>query len=90
MPYAILIAVGTVLGIYWHKSKKKVQDKLGIDGNARKEVEEDIVTFESASKRQRIDHWQCPGYNKKYPPAWMQLHTGRYLLEHKHVCDLFY
>lgn len=30
-------------GVYWRKAKKKVQDKLGIDENAKKEVEEDVV-----------------------------------------------
>lgn len=40
------VAVGAVAGIAWRKAKKKVQDKLGIDENANKEVEEDIVEFE--------------------------------------------
>ena len=39
----IVIAVGAVVGIYWRKFKKKVNDKLGIDENANKGVEEDIV-----------------------------------------------
>lgn len=39
----IAVAVGAVAGILWRKAKKKVQDKLGIDENANKEVEEDIV-----------------------------------------------
>lgn len=38
----IAVAVGAVAGIAWRKAKKKVQDKLGIDENAKKEVEEDI------------------------------------------------
>ena len=42
----VAIAVGAVVGIYWRKAKKKVQDKLGIDENAKKEVEEDVVTFD--------------------------------------------
>ena len=41
----IIVAVGAVAGILWRKAKKKVQDKLGIDENAKKEVEED-VSFE--------------------------------------------
>ena len=40
------VAVGAVAGILWRKAKKKVQDKLGIDENAKKEVEEDIVEFD--------------------------------------------
>lgn len=39
----IVIAVGAAAGIYWRKAKKKLNDKLGIDENAKKEVEEDIV-----------------------------------------------
>ena len=35
--------VGTVVGVLWRRAKKKVQDKLGIDENAKKEVEEDVV-----------------------------------------------
>ena len=42
----VAIAIGAVVGIYWRKAKKKVQDKLGIDENAKKEFEEDIVTFD--------------------------------------------
>ena len=39
----IVVAVGAVVGVYFRKAKKKVQDKLGIDENAKKEVEDDIV-----------------------------------------------
>lgn len=39
----IVVAVGAVAGIYWRKAKKKLNDKLGIDENAKKEVEDDIV-----------------------------------------------
>ena len=38
----IVIAVGAAVGIYWRKAKKKINDKLGIDENAKKEIEEDI------------------------------------------------
>jgi len=37
----VVVAVGAVAGIYWRKAKKKVQDKLGIDENAKKSVEDD-------------------------------------------------
>ena len=47
----VVIAVGAVMGIYWRKARKKVQDKLGIDENARKEVEDDIVEFTDDSKK---------------------------------------
>ena len=39
----IAVAVGAVVGIYWRKAKKKVQDKLGIDENSKKEQEEDVI-----------------------------------------------
>lgn len=41
-----VVAIGAVVGIYWRRAKKKVADKLGIDENAGKEVEEDIVIKE--------------------------------------------
>ena len=39
----VVVAVGAVIGIYWKRANKKVQDKLGIDENAHKEVEDDVV-----------------------------------------------
>ena len=41
----VIVAVGAIIGVRWRKAKKKVQDKLGIDENAKKEVEEDVVEF---------------------------------------------
>lgn len=41
----IAVAVGAVVGIYWRRAKRMIQEKLGIDENARKEVEEDVVVF---------------------------------------------
>lgn len=38
----IAVAVGAVVGVAWRRAKKKVQEKLGIDANAKKEVEDDI------------------------------------------------
>lgn len=38
----VVVAVGAVAGIYWRKAKKKVQDKLGIDANAKKSVEDEV------------------------------------------------
>ncbi len=37
----IAIAVGTALGVYLRRAKKKVSEKLGIDENRNKEVESD-------------------------------------------------
>lgn len=51
----VVVAVGAVIGVYWRKAKKKVQDKMGIDENAKKEVEEDVVEiqdFEGQNKKQ--------------------------------------
>lgn len=45
----IAIAVGATVGLYFRKAKKKVQDKLGIDENAKKEKEDDIVFDECVS-----------------------------------------
>ena len=45
----VVVAVGAVIGIYWKRAKKKVQDKLGIDENAHKEVEEDVVEIAEVS-----------------------------------------
>ena len=40
------VAIGAVVGIFWRKAKKKVQDKLGMDENSKKEKEEDVVEFD--------------------------------------------
>ena len=47
----VVVAVGAVVGVYWRKAKKKVQNKLGIDENAKKEVEEDIVVLSDEEKK---------------------------------------
>lgn len=39
----IVIAVGAVAAIWWTKAKKKAAEKLHIDANAHKEVEEELV-----------------------------------------------
>ena len=46
----VIVAVGAVVGIYWHKAKKKVADKLGIDENRNKEVEDDVVSTDEGKK----------------------------------------
>lgn len=45
----VVIAVGAVVGVVWRRMKRKVQDKLGIDENAKKEVEDDVVEFQDDS-----------------------------------------
>lgn len=39
----IVIAAGAVLFVWWRKVKSKVADKLGIDENANKEKEEELI-----------------------------------------------
>jgi hypothetical protein len=46
----VVVAVGAVIGIWIRKARSKVQDKLGIDENAKKEVEEDIVIINDENK----------------------------------------
>lgn len=46
----VVIAVGAVVGIYWRKAKKKINNTLGIDENAKKEVEEDIIEVTEEKK----------------------------------------
>ena len=36
----IAIAVGAAVGIFWHRAKKKAQEKLGINFEEKKTVEE--------------------------------------------------
>ena len=43
----VAIAVGTFVGIYWKKAKKKINKKLNIDENKNKEVE----TYEIVIKK---------------------------------------
>ena len=46
----IVIAVGAVVGIYWRKARKKVNDTLGIDENRNKEVESDELVVSDAAE----------------------------------------
>ena len=39
----IAVAVGAVVCIYWRRAKRKVQDKLGIDENSKKEMEDEVI-----------------------------------------------
>ena len=47
----IVIAVGAFIGLYFHKAKKKVSEKLGIDENRKKEVESDEIITKKTSKK---------------------------------------
>lgn len=46
----VVVAVGAVVGIYWRKAKRKVENKLGIDENSKKEVEADVIEFKDDQK----------------------------------------
>lgn len=37
------IAVGAVIGIYWRKARRKLENRLGIDESKKKETEDDVV-----------------------------------------------
>lgn len=39
----IAIVIGTFVALYWNKAKKKIQKKLNIDENSKKEMEDDII-----------------------------------------------
>ena len=41
----VVIAVGAVVGIYFRRAKKKVNEKLGLDENRNKEVESDEIVM---------------------------------------------
>lgn len=45
----VAIAVGTFIGIYWKKAKKKIDKKLNIDENKNKEVETDEIIIKKKS-----------------------------------------
>ncbi|MBO4812795.1 hypothetical protein IKE98_00965 [Candidatus Saccharibacteria bacterium] len=46
----ILIAVGAFVGLYFRKAKKKVNKKLGVDENKKKEVESDEIVTKKKGK----------------------------------------
>ena len=39
----VVIAIGAFIGIYFRKAKRKINEKLGIDENKNKEVEDDEI-----------------------------------------------
>ncbi len=45
----VVVAVSAVIGVYWRRAKKKFQEKMGIDENAKKEVEDDVVEIQDDS-----------------------------------------
>lgn len=51
----IVIALGATFYVVWRKIKKKASKVFGIDENAGKEVEEDIVINEEETKTEEKD-----------------------------------
>ena len=45
----VVVAVDAGVGVYWHKAKKKIQDKLDIDENRSKE-EDDVAAIGEEKK----------------------------------------
>ena len=46
----VAIAIGAVAAVFWRKAKKKVSDKLGLENNTKKEVEDEIVVVEETEE----------------------------------------
>ena len=42
----IAVAVGSFVVIYWRKAKKRLNEKMGIDLDKNKEVEDDVIVNE--------------------------------------------
>ena len=51
----VAIAAGAVIGIAWRRAKKKVQKKLGIDENSKKEVEDEVQEISEDGEAQKAD-----------------------------------
>ncbi len=47
----IAIAVGAFVAVYWRKAKKKVQNALHIDENAKKTMEDEIVVTDDEKNK---------------------------------------
>lgn len=47
----VVIAIGAVVGIYWRRAKKKINDKLGVDENRNKEVESDDIIVNATEEK---------------------------------------
>jgi len=47
----VVIAIGAAVGIYWRRARKRLNEKLGIDENKKKEVESDEIEIISKEKQ---------------------------------------
>lgn len=50
----IAIAIGAFVAVYWRKAKRKVQDALHIDENAKKTMEEELVVSDDVKEDRKI------------------------------------
>lgn len=39
----VAVATGAFAAIYWRKARRKINEKLGVDENSKKEIEDDVV-----------------------------------------------
>jgi hypothetical protein len=39
----VAVAAGAFAAIYWRKARRKINEKLGVDENSKKEFEDDVV-----------------------------------------------
>ena len=46
----VAIAIGAFVAVYFRKAKKKINNKLGIDENAKKEIESDEIVVNKKKK----------------------------------------
>jgi len=51
----VVITIGSIVFIYWRKAKQKVAEKMGIDEEVKKEVEEDVVFYSSEDNQDTKD-----------------------------------
>lgn len=49
----VVIAVGAVVGIYWRKAMKKINNRLNIDENRNKEVESDEIIVNKTEQAEK-------------------------------------
>jgi hypothetical protein len=62
----VVIAVGAAAGIIWRKTRKKINNKLGIDENKNKEVEsDDIEVVEEVKEVKKVKETSKKKTNKK-------------------------
>lgn len=48
----VVIAIGAVVGIYFRRAKKKINETLGVDENRNKEVESDEIIIKDREEKE--------------------------------------